>query len=88
MEGVEDIPGTALHLGLSWARSSFPEYLDGLATARLATSISAHSRGTAGGPASDHRRVLDSRVIVWPDRSDPIQTLVADVESGRHARTV
>ncbi|MCB0967854.1 MAG: amidohydrolase family protein [Ilumatobacter sp.] len=30
MEGVEDIPGTALHEGLSWSWSSFPEYLDEL----------------------------------------------------------
>jgi N-acyl-D-amino-acid deacylase len=28
MEGVEDIPGTALHEGIDWAWSSFPEYLD------------------------------------------------------------
>ncbi|MEM8766951.1 MAG: amidohydrolase family protein [Pseudomonadota bacterium] len=28
MEGVEDIPGTALHEGLPWAWESFPEYLD------------------------------------------------------------
>ncbi len=28
MEGVEDIPGIALHEGLSWAWQSFPEYLD------------------------------------------------------------
>jgi N-acyl-D-aspartate/D-glutamate deacylase len=31
MEGVEDIPGAALHEGLSWTWQSFPEYLDGLA---------------------------------------------------------
>lgn len=30
MEGVEDIPGTALHEGLSWNWESFPEYLDAL----------------------------------------------------------
>lgn len=30
MEGVEDIPGTALHEGLSWDWESFPEYLDAL----------------------------------------------------------
>jgi len=30
MEGVEDIPGAALHEGLSWAWSSFPEYLDAI----------------------------------------------------------
>jgi N-acyl-D-aspartate/D-glutamate deacylase len=28
MEGVEDIPGAALHEGLSWAWESFPDYLD------------------------------------------------------------
>jgi N-acyl-D-aspartate/D-glutamate deacylase len=28
MEGVEDIPGTALHEGLSWNWTSFAEYLD------------------------------------------------------------
>lgn len=28
MEGVEDIPGTALAEGMSWAWESFPEYLD------------------------------------------------------------
>ena len=28
MEGVEDIPGTALHEGLNWAWESFGEYLD------------------------------------------------------------
>jgi N-acyl-D-aspartate/D-glutamate deacylase len=30
MEGVEDIPGTALHAGLRWNWQSFPEYLDAL----------------------------------------------------------
>ncbi len=30
MEGVEDIPGTALHEGLDWSWDSFPAYLDAL----------------------------------------------------------
>ena len=30
MEGVEDIPGAALHEGLTWAWQTFPEYLDDL----------------------------------------------------------
>lgn len=35
MEGVEDIPGTALHEGIDWQWESFPEYLDAVdATAR------------------------------------------------------
>jgi N-acyl-D-aspartate/D-glutamate deacylase len=28
MEGVEDIPGTALHEGISWGWESFPEYMN------------------------------------------------------------
>ena len=31
MEGVEDIPGTALHEGIDWRWESFREYLDALA---------------------------------------------------------
>ncbi|MFA7503911.1 MAG: amidohydrolase family protein [Burkholderiaceae bacterium] len=30
MEGIEDIPGVALHEGLSWDWESFPDYLDAL----------------------------------------------------------
>lgn len=30
MEGVEDIPGAALHEGLSWRWESFPEYMDAI----------------------------------------------------------
>ncbi len=32
MEGVEDIPGTAIHEGLTWEWESFGEYLDALET--------------------------------------------------------
>jgi N-acyl-D-aspartate/D-glutamate deacylase len=32
MEGVEDIPGSALHEGLSWEWESFEEYLDAVAS--------------------------------------------------------
>lgn len=32
MEGVEDIPGTALHEGIDWKWETFPEYLDALET--------------------------------------------------------
>ncbi len=30
MEGVEDIPGTALHEGIQWGWESFPEYMDAI----------------------------------------------------------
>jgi N-acyl-D-amino-acid deacylase len=42
MEGVEDIPGTALHEGMPWgAWESFPEYLDFLASREYAIDIGA-----------------------------------------------
>lgn len=39
MEGVEDIPGTALHEGLKWQWESFPEYLDALDKSPLAIDV-------------------------------------------------
>ncbi len=41
MEGVEDIPGTALHEGIDWAWESFPEYLDALEATPRALDIAA-----------------------------------------------
>jgi N-acyl-D-amino-acid deacylase len=39
MEGVEDIPGAALAEGIDWRWETFPEYLDVLATQRLAMDV-------------------------------------------------
>ena len=39
MEGVEDIPGTALHEGIDWQWESFPEYLDALEHKPLAIDV-------------------------------------------------
>ena len=39
MEGVEDIPGTALHEGIDWKWESFPQYLDALAELRWSMDI-------------------------------------------------
>ena len=39
MEGVEDIPGAALHEGIQWAWESFPEYLDSLEPRRWAVDV-------------------------------------------------
>ena len=41
MEGVEDIPGTALHEGIRWEWETFPEYLDALGGMRRAVDIGA-----------------------------------------------
>ena len=41
MEGVEDIPGTALSEGIRWAWETFPEFLDALDTTELALDVGA-----------------------------------------------
>ncbi len=55
MEGVEDIPGAALHEGIQWDWESFPEYLDALERRPHALDFAAqvpHSaiRGYVMGP--------------------------------------
>ena len=39
MEGVEDIPGTALHEGIDWQWETFPQYLDALEKRHYAMDI-------------------------------------------------
>jgi N-acyl-D-aspartate/D-glutamate deacylase len=39
MEGVEDIPGSALTEGMTWGWETFPEYLDVLAQRRLSVDV-------------------------------------------------
>lgn len=42
MEGVEDIPGTALHEGLKWDWTTYPEYLDALERQPRVIDVAAH----------------------------------------------
>ena len=42
MEGVEDIPGAALHEGLPWTWQSFPEFLDALDGRRYDVDLATH----------------------------------------------
>jgi N-acyl-D-aspartate/D-glutamate deacylase len=63
MEGVEDIPGTALHEGISWGWESFPEYLDVLDRRRYAIDVAAQVPHAAlrgyvmGDRGADHEEV-------------------------------
>jgi N-acyl-D-aspartate/D-glutamate deacylase len=41
MEGVEDIPGTALHEGIQWSWETFPEYLDALDEREFSMDVAA-----------------------------------------------
>ena len=42
MEGVEDIPGTALHEGLRWDWESFPDYFDALERQERTIDVATH----------------------------------------------
>ena len=77
MEGVEDIPGTALHEGLQWDWGTFPEYLDALERQPRALDVGAHVPHAAlRAPSSWASGVPIRRSILikaswmrWPDCS-------------------
>jgi N-acyl-D-amino-acid deacylase len=65
MEGVEEIPGTALHDGMTWDWESFPEYLDALDKRAHAIDIGgllAHGalRTYVMGDRAGHQLVADT----------------------------
>jgi N-acyl-D-aspartate/D-glutamate deacylase len=56
MEGVEDIPGTALTEGISWGWESFPEYLDVIEKQELAVDFGTQiAHGAVRGYAMGER---------------------------------
>ncbi|HVW81569.1 MAG TPA: amidohydrolase family protein [Mycobacteriales bacterium] len=75
MEGVEDIPGTALAEGIDWQWETFPEYLDVLAKRRWTVDVGAQiahgpvrayvmgERGARNEPASPEE-IAQMRAIV------------------------
>lgn len=75
MEGVEDIPGTALHEGISWEWETFPDYLDYLERVPRVIDVGAQAthaalrayvmgeRGAANEPATAADLEAMSRMV-------------------------
>jgi N-acyl-D-amino-acid deacylase len=74
LEGVEDIPGTALAEGLTWNWESFPEYLDALAARSYTMDIGTHVPHAA------------LRAFVMGDRGGDHLAVPSDDEIARMAR--
>ncbi|MFK7733130.1 MAG: amidohydrolase family protein [Pseudomonadales bacterium] len=82
MEGVEDIPGTALHEGIEWgAWETFPEYLDYIAKREYALDI-----GTQIPHSAVRNYVMDERALHHEDATeDDLRQMAAIVEEALHA---
>ena len=75
MEGVEDIPGTALHEGIQWGWESFPEYLDALEARRFSMDVGTQvphgavrtyvmgERGAKNAPASPEDIAAQAAIV-------------------------
>ncbi len=82
MEGVEDIPGTALHEGIEWGRwNSFPEYIDYLETRAFTMDI-----GTQIPHSAVRNYVMGERALTHEDASeDDLQAICGIVAEGLRA---
>ncbi len=80
MEGVEDIPGTALHEGMSWGWETFGEYLDALGERRWMVDA-----GTQVPHAAVRAYVMGDRASSQAATGDEITQMQAIVREGIEA---
>ncbi len=85
MEGVEDIPGTALHEGIQWEWETFPEYLDALGRREYALDIAAF---IPHAPAARLRHGRARRRQRGPATADDIAEMAAHVRAAIEAGAV
>jgi N-acyl-D-aspartate/D-glutamate deacylase len=83
MEGVEDIPGSALHEGLTWGWETFGEYLDALG--RLARTIDV---GALVPHAAVRAYVLGERAHDEDNTADEVAAIAAIVGDALRAGAV
>ena len=82
MEGVEDIPGTALYEGIEWGRwESFPEYIDYLGSRHYTLDV-----GTQIPHSALRNYVMGDRALAHEDATaDDLSTMARLVEEGLQA---
>ena len=83
MEGVEDIPGTALAEGIQWGWESFPEYLDALERMPRAIDIGTHLPHAAVRAYVMEERLHD---LATPDDLDAMRAILRQSLRCRRAR--
>jgi N-acyl-D-aspartate/D-glutamate deacylase len=77
MEGVEDIPGSALSEGMTWGWESFGEYLDVLDDLELAVDVAAQiSHGAVRGYVMEERGAANEAAT--PDDIAAMKAIVAE----------
>jgi N-acyl-D-aspartate/D-glutamate deacylase len=77
MEGVEDIPGTALTEGLRWDWQSFPEYLDSLGRQERTLDVGTHVPHAALRAFVMGERGADPAAVPSADELSRMSTLVS-----------
>jgi N-acyl-D-aspartate/D-glutamate deacylase len=83
LEGVEDIPGTALAEGLTWDWESFPDYLDALARRNYTMDLGAHVPHAALRAYVMGERGADHTAVPTPEEIARMEQLTFEaVEAG------
>ena len=82
MEGVEDIPGTALHEGIQWDWESFPQYLDALERRELALDVATQVPHAAVRAYVMGQRGADHETATPEEIDTMAQLVVEGIEAG------
>jgi len=78
LEGVEDIPGTALSEGMTWGWETFPEYLDLLDTLRWTIDVGTQVPHAALRTYVMGDRGADVEAVATPDEIERMSALCED----------